>query len=295
MADEAGIEGVERVVRDSVGDDVADRVFKEMGLDDLVGACRRNSFSADTLVLTDEGFHIISGLQIGDLVWALNEETGEFDFYPIIDTISHQDTVIVNLTLDGELLKTTAEHPFYTFERDWVVAGQLRVGERILQADGTYGVVEAVVFVVDPQPMYNLTVDQAHTFFVGEGAWLVHNAGGCINPKNAKVIGSSLGTINPKSVHFTQDSISGRFKNGSSVENTISGLKTGAISPDNFPPIRIFEIDGTLFSLDNRRLYVFQQAGIPIKTTPATKAEITRESFKFTTKNSGTTIRVRGG
>ncbi len=27
--------------------------------------------------------------------------------------------------------------------------------------------------------MYDLTVDQAHTFYVGEGQWLVHNAGGC--------------------------------------------------------------------------------------------------------------------
>ena len=25
--------------------------------------------------------------------------------------------------------------------------------------------------------MYNLTVDDAHTFFVGDGQWLVHNAG----------------------------------------------------------------------------------------------------------------------
>lgn len=27
--------------------------------------------------------------------------------------------------------------------------------------------------------MYNLTVDEAHTFFVGDGQWLVHNAGIC--------------------------------------------------------------------------------------------------------------------
>jgi hypothetical protein len=27
--------------------------------------------------------------------------------------------------------------------------------------------------------MYNLTVDEAHTFFVGDGQWLVHNAGVC--------------------------------------------------------------------------------------------------------------------
>jgi hypothetical protein len=27
--------------------------------------------------------------------------------------------------------------------------------------------------------MYNLTVAEAHTFFVGQGGWLVHNAGPC--------------------------------------------------------------------------------------------------------------------
>ena len=31
--------------------------------------------------------------------------------------------------------------------------------------------------------MYNLTVDTAHTFFVGQGQWLVHNAGVCPIPK----------------------------------------------------------------------------------------------------------------
>jgi hypothetical protein len=34
--------------------------------------------------------------------------------------------------------------------------------------------------------MYNLTVDEAHTFFVGDGAWLVHNTNGpCDIPENA--------------------------------------------------------------------------------------------------------------
>lgn len=39
--------------------------------------------------------------------------------------------------------------------------------------------------------MYNLTVDTAHTFFVGDGQWLVHNANPCthiIHPDDAKHI-----------------------------------------------------------------------------------------------------------
>jgi hypothetical protein len=33
-----------------------------------------------------------------------------------------------------------------------------------------------VVVVQNPQWMYNLTVDVAHTYYVGDGEWLVHNA-----------------------------------------------------------------------------------------------------------------------
>lgn len=36
--------------------------------------------------------------------------------------------------------------------------------------------VEAVQVEFEPQLMYNLTVDVAHTFFVGDEQWLVHNA-----------------------------------------------------------------------------------------------------------------------
>jgi hypothetical protein len=35
--------------------------------------------------------------------------------------------------------------------------------------------VEAIEFVAQPQTMYNFTVATAHTYFVGEGQWLVHN------------------------------------------------------------------------------------------------------------------------
>ena len=42
--------------------------------------------------------------------------------------------------------------------------------------DGDIGIVESIVVVEDAnQPMYNLTVDEAHTFFIGDGEWLVHN------------------------------------------------------------------------------------------------------------------------
>jgi Pretoxin HINT domain len=59
--------------------------------------------------------------------------------------------------------------------RAWEVAGELEVGDHIWSISGEWGRVEAVSVSHDPQLMYNLAVDDAHTFFVGEQAWLVHN------------------------------------------------------------------------------------------------------------------------
>lgn len=44
------------------------------------------------------------------------------------------------------------------------------VGDAVRHVDSTTGMVQAVVIVERRQPMYNLTVAVAHTFFVGDGA-----------------------------------------------------------------------------------------------------------------------------
>jgi hypothetical protein len=139
------------------------------------------SFSGDTLVLTKEGLRSISQLRPGDIVFAYNEATGEFGWYPITAVWAHQDETIIYLIINGELILTTPDHPFFTDTLEQIPAGQLQVGDRIWQGVLGSGMVEAVVVVSQPQLMYNLSVDEAHTFFVGQGRWLVHNA--CRPPK----------------------------------------------------------------------------------------------------------------
>ena len=127
------------------------------------------------------------GYEVEDeLMLVDNETTGKIEVQPITETISHVDPAIVLLTIAGELIETTAEHPFYELESaPWLAVGQtegrwtdaleLKAGDRVWKADGASGVVQAVAVVPVQQPMYNLTVAEAHTFFVGDGQWLVHN------------------------------------------------------------------------------------------------------------------------
>lgn len=43
--------------------------------------------------------------------------------------------------IDDVVFETMPNHPFYTAEGEWVVAGDLETGDRILALDGSYGTV----------------------------------------------------------------------------------------------------------------------------------------------------------
>ena len=137
------------------------------------GGC--NSFRAETPVATPTGKQPIASLDVGDTVYAFNEMTGTTGVYTITATISHVDSVIVPLRLENEWIETTPEHPFYALLRGWVDAEDLAIGDSVRRYDGTYGTVQDGWLESTTQQMYNLTVADAHTFFVGDGGWLVHN------------------------------------------------------------------------------------------------------------------------
>jgi hypothetical protein len=101
------------------------------------------------------------------------------------------------------------------------------------------------------------------------------------------------GFLDASKIRYTQSSIKSSFKSGDSIYDTISGLKSGKIKPSDIPEIRIFEKDGNLYSLDNRRLFAAQEAGVNVKYRMATPEEVANEAWKFTTKNDGTSIKVR--
>lgn len=89
----------------------------------------------------------------------------------------HADPVIESVTIDGEQIETTPNHPFWTQERGWVSAGTLQSGEHVRRMDGSYGQVQGKDIIQQKTWMYNLAVAEAHTFFVGQQHWLVHNTG----------------------------------------------------------------------------------------------------------------------
>ncbi len=76
------------------------------------------------------------------------------------------------------VIRATDNHPWYVVGRGWVSTVDLRIGHRLRTADGSLAVVTDKFDNGDVEPVFNLCVANAHTYFVGDEhcAVLVHNA-----------------------------------------------------------------------------------------------------------------------
>lgn len=147
-----------------------------------IAECRLVSgvcFGEGTPVQTADGLRPIESIEAGDLVWAMDPETGEEDWREVLETFVHPDAVLELAIEDGsstEVLTVTGGHPFWERERGWTPAGELLPGDEVFTSRGGWARISGGTWIAGEQLVYNFEVEGAHTYFVGEtGAW-VHNA-----------------------------------------------------------------------------------------------------------------------
>ena len=137
-------------------------------------------FVAGTLVCTVDGEVPIEDIEVGDYVLAENPDTGEIDYKPVLETYEHDTYDVVYLTIDGEEFTTTEGHPFFTLERGFVKAGELRYSDTLVDSEGNNLHLDkkCKAHLENPVTVYNFAVEDYHTYFVGENDVLVHNSCG---------------------------------------------------------------------------------------------------------------------
>jgi hypothetical protein len=140
-----------------------------------------NCFVAGTPVRVEGGARPIEQLRAGDRVLARDVDSGELAYHAIVGTTEHVAPSLVELTLarpDGsvDVIQATPQHPFWVRERGWVGAGALTPGQDTLSsADDAPLLLLSVRSLARADTVYNLEVEGAHTFFVGDVAVWVHN------------------------------------------------------------------------------------------------------------------------
>ena len=134
-------------------------------------------FIAGTLVATETGYVTIENIKVGDLVWAHDPETGETALKPVVQTFRNETTEWIHVTVNGERITCTPEHPFYSPVKGWTSAIDLRAGDILVMLNGEYVVVEQVQheLLESPETTYNFEVEDYHTYYVGDEPVLVHN------------------------------------------------------------------------------------------------------------------------
>jgi hypothetical protein len=138
-------------------------------------------FAAGTPLRTPEGSRNIEDVRVGDLVLSRDEHNPDgLVVAQTVEEVFVRQGLIWHLHLGGQVIRTTAEHPFYREGDGWTACQELRVGDRLLTEDGTWVTVEDLLDTGEWETVYNLRVAEFHTYFVGCDEWgfavWAHNA-----------------------------------------------------------------------------------------------------------------------
>jgi hypothetical protein len=76
---------------------------------------------------------------------------------------------------NGETVEATTEHPFYVVGQGWKNAEVLTPGHMLTLRNGKNIKLVNVTYQAQKVIVYNLTVAEAHTFYIGRDGLLVHN------------------------------------------------------------------------------------------------------------------------
>jgi RHS repeat-associated protein len=143
----------------------------------------RQCFAPGTAVHTERGAVAIEDVAVGERVLSRGEE-GELVYQEVTRLFRRDDAERIELRFEddgpdadaGQLLVTTPEHPFHVAGAGWVPAGELRLGDAVVTAEGRLARLAAALTLAEPGPVFNFEVAGTHSYFVGDAALWVHNA-----------------------------------------------------------------------------------------------------------------------
>jgi RHS repeat-associated protein len=186
-----------------------------------LGAC----FVKGTEVAAEGGGRPIEEVQVGDRVWAWNEDTGEVSLKEVVNTMSHDEVELVQVELDDVSVEATTEHPFWVEKVGWTGAAHLKIGDTVKTLNGPRRVTKVQTYSGAAR-VFNLEIAELHTYFVSSVGILVHNAGN-------SVVGNAVPKVtDPKLANIVNDLYKGArgpkpIGTGSTADAVRNELATG--------------------------------------------------------------------
>ena len=193
-----GYSGVQQILH---GDILEGVLSLGQAASDLAGASK-SCFVAGTPVLTPNGCKSIEQFVPGDMVISRPEfDPDEPLTIRRVQQLFVRVSPVLNLHVGGRIIGTTGEHPFWVVDKGWVEARDIRIGDVLVSHDGQALSVEGIADSGRIDTVYNIEVEEDHTYFVGALDWgwslWAHNyRAGSIRDKISKLtVGGSLSRL----------------------------------------------------------------------------------------------------
>ncbi len=134
-------------------------------------------FIAGTKILTEHGKKNIEDVKVGDKVWSWNENAHKQELKPVVQLFRNNKRDMVYITVGGEKITTTTEHPFYVKGKGWVRAKNLLDSDSLVCYNGDELKIDSVQieYAESFVQTYNFEVEGNHNYYVGETSVLAHN------------------------------------------------------------------------------------------------------------------------
>ena len=120
------------------------------------------------------------------MVTLINCQSGDVALKEVVQLFRNETYELTTVkTNDVQGIISTPSHPYFTIEKSWILAKDLRAGDTLLYVNGKTVVVEWVQHEIfeNPVTVYNFEVRDYHTYFVAESVnedaskfVLVHNS-----------------------------------------------------------------------------------------------------------------------
>ncbi len=131
-------------------------------------------FTADVEVLLADGTtKRIADVVVGDQLVSYDFHTQQQVTTTVDGTISHE----VDSYLRINDLEVTSEHPFAVGPDQWLRAGDLKLGDKVIDQNGGWTTIQRIEEVNETVDVYTISVDGPENYYVTDGSstYLVHN------------------------------------------------------------------------------------------------------------------------
>ena len=185
-------------------------------------------FIAGTKVLTDHGHKNIEDIEVGDLVLAYDEETGETAYKPVVQLFRNTTKEWYHIQAADEKIICTGEHPFYVIGKGFIKACELNCRDKLLNAHGAVVLIDSIWVeqLGAEQTTYNFEVADYHTYYVSELHILVHNR--CKLGKNMEKAGTKFKPTEDAHHLYPRQFERKFFKVGIKVDDAVNGIAMDA-------------------------------------------------------------------